>query len=206
MNPIDLIFWLLLCLTLTLPTSPCKVAPDYQFATDEEEITLASTVVFGRVGQVDYIIPSNVAVITLDSYQVWKSWHLPTSRKPRKLQISGFRSSASCGSGIPKVGDSVVLFLCPNWDRKTWLNAKGRAWKKRYWKLNDIAVFSGMKYLEGRELRKFQTLAKRLGRRTRGPKCGGRLDSGPFRFPLSLKGPDILDDDDFYTAVDPDDE
>ena len=86
------------------------------------------------------------------------------------------------------------------------MNAKGRAWKKRYWKLNDIAVFSGMKYLEGRELRKFQTLAKRLGRRTRGPKCGGRLDSGPFRFPLSLKGPDILDDDDFYTAVDPDDE
>ena len=206
----NLILFIFISLTLPHLSLSCSVGPGYQFATNQEQITLASTVVFGRVDQVDYTIPNNEAIITLGPYRVWKSWHLRRSRKPRKLQISGFRSTAACGSGIPQVGDEVVLFLCPNRDRKTWLNARSRAWRKRYWSLNNIAVFTGMKYVKRgtKEYRDLRRLTRRLARSTRRSRCGKRVDSlpvGPIGPPPSLPGPNIPADE-FDFPRDPDDE
>jgi hypothetical protein len=197
---------IIICLALPYLLLSCSVGPGYKWATDEEQVTLASTVIWGVVDSVVETLPNNKAVITMERYQVWKSSHLRKRRRGRrtkiKLEISGFRSTAACGAGMPSEGEELILFLCPNRDSKTWLNPSNPFWRKKYWKLNDIAVFTGMIRAKrsSKRYRKVKRLARKLGWRTQRFKCGKRDDSPvrdpfDFDFPPNIEGPTISADD-----------
>ena len=185
-------------------TQQCSVIQGYKFPTLKEQISFASSVFYGRVHSVSESVPNNVATVTLSRYQVWKSSHIRPGRgrryrKPRFLEISGFTSTAMCGPGIPKAGDYIIVFACPENN----LKPRGR-WDKASWSLNKFAVSAGFKWAKRRSsfYRKAKSLTRKLRRKTRRRKCRGRTPGAPPSpppsppiFPPSIEGPSIPADE-----------
>ena len=103
-------------------------------------------------------IKNSVYIITMRRYRVLKSSYI-RRRGPRNIEIAGVKGGNLCGAGIPKVGEEVIVFVCPNRNRSTWRRNRGRWWKK-YWKINQYKAYSGLikaphgsqKYIEVRNL------------------------------------------------------
>ena len=116
------------------PIFSCRPGPGYIMPTIEEETEKASAIVKGIVHRVKDSRKGSSKKIILKQTKFIKGCG------PKKIVVSNFRSTAACGAGIPKVGDKVMLFICPK--RKTkW----GRT---RFWKLNSIGIGAGMVYVE----------------------------------------------------------
>ena len=200
----------LLIFMLPFLSFSCSVMGDYKFATVEEQFELASSVFYGRVKNVHEIIENNLATITLSNYRVFKSPYINNFRnKPRTLEISGFRSSAACGTGIPKKGDKIIVFVCPNRNKDDWI-LKTSFWRKRYWSLNQIAVFTGS-ILVNKNKKKLRTVRKLARKNSNFPlnlKCQKReterdFPNITFDLPPSGDGPNIPADQ-FNFPPDPD--
>ena len=163
-------------------SSACRPLPNYQYATLEEQVEYASSIFEGRVRKVIDIIPRNTFAVLLEDYRIIKSGHfrqrLSPKRKRRKpllLEINGFKGSSLCGPRPPKVGSRAIVFVCPNFQKKSWRTAKsGRGWRKRYWSLNSVALGAGVVSASENNLRTVRKLAHKFKFLPVSRECGRR--------------------------------
>ena len=125
-------FWILsfLCFTLINPNLSCRPGAGYVMPTIEEQTEKASAIVKGIVKKVRE--PKSGIGVTV----VLKQAKFIKGCGPKRLVISNFRSTAACGAGIPEVGDTIMVFVCPKRKRKIK--------RTRFWKVNQIAIGAGM--------------------------------------------------------------
>ena len=130
----------LLCFADSLDA--CSPLPNYKYATIDEEASNAGAVIRGTVEKIiggDQINDSTV-VLSVDKYL--------KGCGQDSVVVSGFQGSSLCGSGIPDVGDELIVFVCLDRLRK---NERGRS--RQRWKLNTYDIFTGVwfvKYIRNR--------------------------------------------------------
>ncbi len=81
----------------------CSVAPGFKFATFKEQIDMAGLIVIGTVTNVTNQFDAEV---TLNQTSYYRGCGGAT------IKIKRFVQSATCGSGIPQIGDKIIVFAC----------------------------------------------------------------------------------------------
>ena len=83
----------------------CSVTQDFVFPTVKEQTKFAGVIFVGTVTHVTD--PINEAVVTFDDVEFYKG-----CLKKKHIKVSNFRGGSLCGSGIPKVGQKIIVFAC----------------------------------------------------------------------------------------------
>jgi hypothetical protein len=162
--------------------SSCSIGPGYQPPTIAEQVNNAGSIFAGRVKRVIEVIPDQTWAVILENYQIIKRGELTREGwQPRYLEISGFARPSLCGPAPPRVGDEVIVFVCPNKERDTWLTPRiKRYWGRRYWSLNKFEIGAGMiEKTSQRQVNQLQRLRRTLRpQRERRPfgSCGAERD------------------------------
>ena len=96
---------LLMILLLSNLAKSCSVTQDFEFASIEEQINYAGVIFVGTVTSVSD--PYNEAVVGFKNLQFYRG-----CLKDSVLSVANFRGDSLCGPGIPKVGDTIIVFAC----------------------------------------------------------------------------------------------
>ena len=99
---------------------PCPEPANYNYATLEEEISLAGAIARGRV--VDVIGDVNNASVRLADVVFYRG------QGPSSIVVEGFKNDVQCGTGVPPLGIDIYVFLCRD---------------DGAWYLNEIAYYTG---------------------------------------------------------------
>ena len=89
------------------PILSCSVDSSFVFPTIEEQTEKASAVVRGIVKRVKSQEGGSNATVILKKAKFIKGCGA------KRVVISNFSADGLCGSGIPSVGDEIMVFLCP---------------------------------------------------------------------------------------------
>ena len=120
--------------TLINPILSCSILPDYVFPTIEEQTEKASAIVRGIVKKVKNPKIGFKASVILTQTEFIKGCG------PKRVIISNFNAGSFCGAGIPKVGDEIMVFVCPK--------KKNQKKKIRRWNVNQITAGAGWIYVK----------------------------------------------------------
>ena len=82
----------------------CSVTPGFKFASFSEQATYAGGIFIGKVKSVSNRFNANVTLTDIVHYRGCAG--------SGDITVSGFVDGATCGSGIPSIGDKIIVFVC----------------------------------------------------------------------------------------------
>ena len=106
---------------------PCSPGPNWTSATIYQEFTRAGAVFCGKVTK---RIPQNSP---FPHTMIIKKSKFYKGCGKRKNRVKGFLHEATCGDGIPEVGDRICVFVCND----------GKHWKLNFYKPHTGMVSGG---------------------------------------------------------------
>ena len=134
MKLIKCIFWIFLSIHLL---QSCSVTEDYEFATIEDQVNNAVSVIHGTIKE---IVEKN------ENYEVTAKMTVKQYYKgcgQDEVVVSGFYDTAACGPGVPEKDDEVVVYVChKNSDDVSSTELT------RDWKINSYKVHSGVTFVK----------------------------------------------------------
>ena len=115
----------------------CSPIPNYNYASLEEEVKYASAIMVGKVEQVLEGDGYNYAIVNFSVDKYLKGCGEST------ITVTGFKGGSMCQSGVPDVGDELILYAChDDFEVDTELETH------QTWKINTFSLFTGVTYLK----------------------------------------------------------
>jgi hypothetical protein len=128
----------LLTFLLSNPIFTCSPIPNFNYATLKEQTDYASAIIHGKVTKIiggDQINDATV-ILSVNSYL--------KGCGEKEVVVSGFQGSSLCGSGIPDIGEELVVYVCSA--NFIIPNSEYNCLQK--WSLNTFSLFTGVSFVK----------------------------------------------------------
>ena len=130
-----LVYFGFLCLAGS--ASGCRYSPSFEFATVAEQARRAAAVIRGTVQEIISGHKGYAVTLILSVSDYLKGCGQKT------VIVSDFRSSALCGSGIPRLNEEIIVFACETNSLSPFFK-----YQLQKWRVNNYQFFAGVWFIE----------------------------------------------------------